>query len=35
MKNNHQPHQTILKTIAWREMLKRGFLPDFSSGVLA
>jgi ribonuclease R len=35
MNNNHQPHQTILKAIAHREMLKRGFLPDFSAGVLA
>lgn len=35
MNNNHQPHQAILKAIAHREMLKRGFLPDFSAGVLA
>lgn len=35
MNDNHQPHRTILKTIAWREMLKRGFLPDFSAGALA
>jgi ribonuclease R len=35
MNNNHIPHQAILKTIAWREMLKRGFLPDFSASALA
>lgn len=35
MKNNSQSHQTILKGISHREMLRRGFLPDFSAGVLA
>ena len=34
MINNHPPHQSILKAIAHREMLRRGFLPDFSSSVL-
>ena len=35
MVNNHQSHQTTLKGIAHREMLRRGFLPDFSAGILA
>jgi ribonuclease R len=35
MNDNHKPHRTILKAIARREMLKRGFLPDFSTGELA
>ncbi len=35
MNDNHKPHRTILKAIAHREMLKRGFLPDFSTEVLA
>jgi len=35
MNNNDLPHQTILKTIAHREMLRRDFLPDFSASVLA
>jgi VacB/RNase II family 3'-5' exoribonuclease len=38
--NNNQTdsntsHREILKTIANREMIKRGFLPDFSAGALA
>jgi VacB/RNase II family 3'-5' exoribonuclease len=35
MNDNHKPHRKILKAIAHREMLKRGFLPDFSTELLA
>jgi VacB/RNase II family 3'-5' exoribonuclease len=33
--DNNNSHREILKTIAWREMIKRGFLPDFSADALA
>ena len=35
MNQDHQTHQDTLRSIAHREMLRRGFLPDFSSSVLA
>jgi len=35
LNQDHQTHQEILGSIAHREMLRRGFLPDFSSSALA
>ncbi len=35
MNLDHQTHQEILGTIAHREMLRRGFLPEFSPSVMA
>ena len=35
MNQAHHTHQDTLRSIARREMLRRGFLPDFSSSVLA